>query len=413
MFSRQKANASRRELVVSSMRVLFVDDDPAVAQSVKTVLRSKGHSCRTTDLGEQAIALAKQDSYDVIVLDVGLPDIDGYHVFRRMKMERVETPVLMQSGLAGRDLAAEAAELGIKDVLVKPFSVAELIERIETIMARCQPRDPVPEVRPRAQPVAQAKPAAQAQPKPEPAANPKPRAEPGTTAKPAPVPRQERPARSEARQPPAPSSAASAAAPAPQLSAKPALGPAARPAPRPALGANPQRLATALAAAQVPKAGPPPAAASAVAPAPSPSATPAPSTAPTPNATPSPGPTPSPAAKPAANPATDSPTPSKAQPGQAAARQDSPGKSGAERRRHERIPTVQAALISEQGRHMACVILNISEGGAALKLSEASQDCPKYFNLQQLDGPERRCEMRWRNGAQMGVMFIQESSKHL
>jgi hypothetical protein len=102
----------------------------------------------------------------------------------------------------------------------------------------------------------------------------------------------------------------------------------------------------------------------------------------------------------------DAPPPSKAQPAQAAARHNSQDKSGAERRRHERIPTVQAALITEQGRHMACVILNISEGGAALKLSDPSQDCPKSFNLQQLDGPERRCEIRWRNGAQMGVMFI-------
>jgi CheY-like chemotaxis protein len=359
------------------MRVLFVDDDAAVAQSVKTVLRSKGHSCKTTDLGEQAIALAKQNNYDVIVLDVGLPDIDGYHVFRRMKMESVETPVLMQSGLTEQDLAAEAADLGIQDVLVKPFSVNELIERIETMMARSRPQDQEPETRP--EPVAQTKPPAQAKPKPEPLPHSKPGSEPGATAGPAPSPRQERPAGSEAVNPAPPPNAAAAAAPAP--AAEPAA-----------------------------KSGPPPAAASAVTPAPSrsPGPTPGPTPGPAPGPTPGPPPSPvgKPAGKPPANPVPDVPPPSKAQPAQAAARHNSQDKSGAERRRHERIPTVQAALITEQGRHMACVILNISEGGAALKLSDPSQDCPKSFNLQQLDGPERRCEIRWRNGAQMGVMFI-------
>ncbi len=85
------------------MRVLQVEDDPTAAQAVEQMLKSKGYACETTAYGEQAVALATHNDYDIILLDIMLPDIDGYEVLRRLQAAQVHTPVLIQSGLIGRD----------------------------------------------------------------------------------------------------------------------------------------------------------------------------------------------------------------------------------------------------------------------------------------------------------------------
>ncbi len=118
------------------MNILFVEDDDGIAKTVEAALRSRGYTCDVAHLGEQAIALAKRNDYDILVLDFGLPDMDGFHVIRRMKLEGINTPVLLQSGLAGLDLSSKGAELGVNEFLPKPFSVNELIERISAVIAR-------------------------------------------------------------------------------------------------------------------------------------------------------------------------------------------------------------------------------------------------------------------------------------
>lgn len=247
------------------MHVLFVEDDEVVSQSVQLVLQERGHQCEIVDLGRDAIKRAKDNNYDVIVLDIGLPDMDGYHVIRRLKMDGIKTPVLLQSGLAGQDLPSEAADLGITEYLAKPFSVNELIARMESVIAGTQDNGPDPEAEPEA--------AAEA--------------DPGPLAEPGPI------------------------------------------SPMPPAASSPAKTA-----------------------------------------------------------------------GRSLDADDD------DRRRHLRASVYEAALITEQGPPIPCAIVNLSETGAAIRLSVPDQSCPTLFTLRPLEGPERRCEVRWRREDQIGVEFI-------
>ncbi len=118
------------------MRVLQVEDDAATAQTVELMLTSKGYVCETTALGEQAVELATQNAYDLILLDIMLPDIDGYEVLRQLRDANVATPVLIQSALVSRDELEKGLGFGVDDYLIKPYTQAELTERIQTTLAR-------------------------------------------------------------------------------------------------------------------------------------------------------------------------------------------------------------------------------------------------------------------------------------
>ena len=118
------------------MQVLYVEDNPSEAQVVEAMLHSEGHSCHTMDSGRQAVALAKRNDYDLIILDIMLPDIDGYEVIEQMWTASVVTPFLIQSGLVDRDERLDGLGFGVKDYLVKPFSKNELIECMESVLFR-------------------------------------------------------------------------------------------------------------------------------------------------------------------------------------------------------------------------------------------------------------------------------------
>ena len=118
------------------MRILQVEDDPAAARAVERMMKSKGYACRTTAYGEEAVELATDNQFDLILLDIMLPDIDGYEVLRRLRAANVSTPVLIQSGIIGRDEMDKGVGFGVDDYLVKPFSRTELDERIDAVMAR-------------------------------------------------------------------------------------------------------------------------------------------------------------------------------------------------------------------------------------------------------------------------------------
>ncbi len=124
------------------MRVLQVEDDPTAAQAVEQMLKSKGYACETTAYGELAVELATQNDYDIILLDIMLPDIDGYEVLRRLQAAQVRTPVLIQSGIIGRDEMEKGAGFGVDDYLVKPFTRTELAERMETALQRSDDAEP-------------------------------------------------------------------------------------------------------------------------------------------------------------------------------------------------------------------------------------------------------------------------------
>ena len=118
------------------MRVLLVEDDSATAQSIEMMLRSESYVCDTTDMGEDGLEIGKLYDYDIIVLDLMLPDIDGYEVLRRLRAARVQTPILILSGLSGLDDKIKGLGIGADDYLTKPFDKRELIARIQAIVRR-------------------------------------------------------------------------------------------------------------------------------------------------------------------------------------------------------------------------------------------------------------------------------------
>jgi len=118
------------------MRVLLVEDDPATAQSLKMMLESESMVVDATDLGEDGLEIGKLYDYDIIILDLMLPDIDGIEVLRRLRDARVETPVLILSGLTEPDSKVKGLGTGADDYLTKPFNKAELMARIHAIVRR-------------------------------------------------------------------------------------------------------------------------------------------------------------------------------------------------------------------------------------------------------------------------------------
>ena len=118
------------------MRVLLVEDDTATSKSIQLMLKSEGFVCDTTDLGEDGLEIGKIYDYDIIILDLMLPDIDGYEVLRRLRAARVKTPILILSGLADLENKLKGLGFGADDYLTKPFDKRELIARIQAIVRR-------------------------------------------------------------------------------------------------------------------------------------------------------------------------------------------------------------------------------------------------------------------------------------
>ena len=118
------------------MRVLLVEDDSSTAKSIELMLHSEGFIVDTTDLGEDGLEIGKLYDYDIIILDLMLPDIDGYEVLRRLRSARVNTPILILSGLSELDHKIKGLGFGADDYLTKPFDKRELIARIQAIVRR-------------------------------------------------------------------------------------------------------------------------------------------------------------------------------------------------------------------------------------------------------------------------------------
>ena len=118
------------------MRILLVEDDAATAKSITLMLRSADMVVDATDLGEDGLEIGKLYDYDIIILDLMLPDIDGIEVLRRLRDARVETPVLILSGLTEADDKVKGLGTGADDYLTKPFDKAELMARIQAIVRR-------------------------------------------------------------------------------------------------------------------------------------------------------------------------------------------------------------------------------------------------------------------------------------
>src|SRR5438876_1239447 len=118
------------------MRVLLIEDDTATAQSIELMLKSEGFNVYTTDLGEEGVDLGKLYDYDIILLDLNLPDMSGYEVLKSLRVSKVNTPILILSGLAGIEDKVKGLGFGADDYMTKPFHKDELVARIHAIVRR-------------------------------------------------------------------------------------------------------------------------------------------------------------------------------------------------------------------------------------------------------------------------------------
>ncbi len=120
------------------MRVLLVEDDTSTAKSIELMLKSEGYVVDTTDLGEDGLEIGRIYEYDIIILDLMLPDMDGYDVLKALRESKIETPILILSGLTELDNKIKGLGYGADDYLTKPFDKRELIARIQAIVRRSQ-----------------------------------------------------------------------------------------------------------------------------------------------------------------------------------------------------------------------------------------------------------------------------------
>ena len=120
------------------MRVLIIEDDISTAQSIELMLKSASFNVYTTDLGEEGIDLGKIYDYDIILLDLNLPDMSGFEVLRSLRVSKVRTPTLILSGLAGIEDKVKGFGFGADDYMTKPFHKDELVARIHAVVRRCK-----------------------------------------------------------------------------------------------------------------------------------------------------------------------------------------------------------------------------------------------------------------------------------
>ena len=120
------------------MRVLLVEDDTIVARAISLALKASAMVVDLAETGEESLELARLYDYDIIVLDLMLPDMEGYEVVRRLRAARIETPVLILSGLNRPQAKVRGFGMGADDYITKPFDQTELVARIQAIVRRAK-----------------------------------------------------------------------------------------------------------------------------------------------------------------------------------------------------------------------------------------------------------------------------------
>jgi two-component system cell cycle response regulator CtrA len=118
------------------MRVLLIEDDAGTARSIELMLKATGLNVYRSELGEEGIDLGKVYDYDIILLDLHLPDVSGFEVLRSLRVSKVKTPILIISGLVGIEDKVKGLGFGADDYMTKPFHKNELVARIYAIVRR-------------------------------------------------------------------------------------------------------------------------------------------------------------------------------------------------------------------------------------------------------------------------------------
>jgi two-component system response regulator MprA len=122
-------------------RVLVVDDDPDVREAVETALELEGHRVMGAADGLEALKRLGQAEYDAVVLDVLMPNLDGFEVCRRLRAAGNRTPILIVTARDSEEDTIRGLDLGADDYLVKPFALGELLARVRALLRRTRPAD--------------------------------------------------------------------------------------------------------------------------------------------------------------------------------------------------------------------------------------------------------------------------------
>ena len=118
------------------MKALLIEDNKTVSEMVRVMLEGDGFAVDTVALGEHGVATARTEDHDVIVLDLMLPDIDGFEVLRRLRAAHVGTPVLVLSGLQETENKIKSLQSGADDYMTKPFNRNEFLARMRALTRR-------------------------------------------------------------------------------------------------------------------------------------------------------------------------------------------------------------------------------------------------------------------------------------
>jgi two-component system OmpR family response regulator len=122
--------------MIGRVRILIVEDDAALASGIARILEGEGHAVDVMAKGEQAVLGARQERFDLIILDVGLPGIDGFEVLRRLRAAGDRTPVLVLTARDALDDRVHGLDLGADDYMAKPFALSELEARVRALTRR-------------------------------------------------------------------------------------------------------------------------------------------------------------------------------------------------------------------------------------------------------------------------------------
>ncbi len=121
------------------MRILVVEDDPLLAESLVRALQQQGYGVGHARRGQDADSALRTHRFDLLLLDIGLPDVDGFEVLRRLRARSDETPVLVVTAREAIDERVHGLDLGADDYLTKPFSLSELEARVRALLRRTKP----------------------------------------------------------------------------------------------------------------------------------------------------------------------------------------------------------------------------------------------------------------------------------
>ncbi len=125
-------------------RILVVEDTPAYAEALERTLVLEGHEVLLASRAQEALARARHEPPDLVLLDLGLPDRDGYHVLRELRARGADYPVLILSARSLESDKVEGFRLGADDYVTKPFGAMELLARISAILRRARAAAPAP-----------------------------------------------------------------------------------------------------------------------------------------------------------------------------------------------------------------------------------------------------------------------------